>query len=290
MYTSLQFKLYFSRMDTTRIIIASDSRGRQLNEFIRQNKSFEELGEHSFQHILRPGSKIATLGEHIMQKLQLSQSYNITTHITLLAGICNFTEKVHIYDSHHRIIGTQIIYQHKPSNTRNIIDQLNSISHRFNNTTTTLSIGTIPPANLQKHTDKEISKGKLNNGSVRKYSNGELSLMQTDLENDVRAVNSAICAINAFQKLATIRWDRDMKKTVTKHRGGNKQNALKVRKFMYTHLPDGVHADDFLRQKWFKVACTTIVSNIKDHQHVQQQLDEPVQVTVDMAIEEADLG
>ena len=88
-------------------------------------------------------------------------------------------------------------------------------------------------------------------------------------------------------KLATVRWDRDMKRTVTKHRTAlYNQNTRKVRKFIYTHLPDGVHADDYMREKWFKVACRTIVSVIKDHQHVQQQIGETVQVTFDVTTQE----
>ena len=40
-----------------------------------------------------------------------------------------------------------------------------------------------------------------------------------------------------------------MEKTVTKHRGAFNQNTRKVRNFVYSHLPGGVHADDHLREK-----------------------------------------
>ena len=38
------------------------------------------------------------------------------------------------------------------------------------------------------------------------------------------------------------------------------------------------------------MACQTIVSDIKDHQHVQQQIDEPVQVTYDVTTQEKKLS
>ena len=110
--------------------------------------------------------------------------------------------------------------------------------------------------------------------------------MQTDLENDIREVNAAICTINASYKLATIRWDGAMEKTVTKHRGAFNRNTRKVIKFVYSHPPDCVHVDTLLREKWLRVACRTIVSNIKGHQHVHQQIDEPVQVSVDITMQE----
>ena len=279
------FTLCISRMN---IIVASDSRGRNLKEHISIHKSFEEVGQHSLCHLLKPGAKLCTLRDQITQKLEQANtaSTHIHTHITLLAGICNFTDKIHVHDRQGRNIGTQIIYTHKESKTRSIIDQLHSMSHQFNTTTTTFSIATIPPADLQKYTNKQSLKGKLNHGTIKQHSNGELSTMQTDLENDIREVNAAICTINASYKLGTIRWDRDIEKTVTKHRGAFNKNTRKVRKFVYTHLPDGVHADDHLREKWFRVACRTIVSNIKGHQHVHQQIDEPVHVSVDMTMQE----
>lgn len=52
---------------------------------------------------------------------------------------------------------------------------------------------------------------------------------------------------------------------------------------MYTHLPNAVHADDFIRRKWFTVACRTIVEEVKSCQHVHQQVDEPF---VEVIIEE----
>ena len=68
-----------------------------------------------------------------------------------------------------------------------------------------------------------------------------------------------------------------MENTVIKHRGGgNNQNAFKVRKFMYTRLPDGVHGF-----RW-PVPQSSVTSKVIS-------IDESVQVTVDMKIEEKTL-
>ena len=44
---------------------------------------------------------------------------------------------------------------------------------------------------------------------------------------------------------------------------------------------------DTFHGKWFDVACQTIVVDIKGHQHVQQQVEEPIQVTMEVSIQEA---
>ena len=254
------------------IIIASDSRGRGLTHHIEQYKQFQELPNHTFIHILMPGATIETLRQEISKQITKLHTQQAYTSITLLAGICNFTSKIKIYDHQGTFAGTQIVYNHTTSKTDNIIEELQSMASTFNTDTTTLKIASIPPANLKKYTKKQLETGKL---QIPKYSEDELLQMQALLEANINTVNTQISIINTRHHLATIRWDRDIKKLVTQHSGKKNQNLKKVKKFVYTHLPDGVHADDFIRRKWFTVACRTIVEEVKSYQHVHQQVDEP---------------
>lgn len=99
------------------------------------------------------------------------------------------------------------------------------------------------------------------------YTDTDLEAQQNALETDIRYINDQISKINSQHNQPTIRWDRDIQKTTHKRRGALGQNRIKIQKFVYTHMPDGVHADATLTTTWFHVACTTIVADLKKKQH-----------------------
>ena len=98
------------------------------------------------------------------------------------------------------------------------------MSTKFNTKTITFKIAALPPANLQKYTMNLISKGKL---PFQTYTDTDLIIMQAHLEQDITRVYTKISRINSSHMLRTIIWDRDIIKTVTKHRGTHNGNKNK---------------------------------------------------------------
>lgn len=80
-------------------IFATDSRGAGLQQQLRQPRSDTSV-------IFRPGATIQTIMANVTPLLQNVRSVNATKtiHVTLAAGICNLTEKIH-HDG-----GTEVIY------------------------------------------------------------------------------------------------------------------------------------------------------------------------------------
>ena len=205
----------FSRMN---VIVATDSRGRNLHSYILNHKSMSSIHNLKVSYIFKPGAQVHILKHEIEYKLQhiQTQTPQTLTSVTLIAGICNFTKIIKVFDDQGKMVGTQIIYVHSKTALENIIDQLRSMSTKFNTKTITFKIAAIPPANLQKYTMNPISKGKL---PFQTYSDTDLMIMQAHLEQNITQVNTEISRINSSHALSTIRWDRDIIKTVTKHRG-----------------------------------------------------------------------
>ena len=187
-------------------------------------------------HICKPGAQVHTLKHEIEHKLQhiKTQTPQALTSVTLIAGICNFTQKIKVFDNQGKIVGTQFIYVNSNTKLQNIIDQLRNMSTKFNTKTTTFKIAAIPPANLQKYTMNQLSKGKL---PFQTYTDIDLMIMQAHLEQDITTVNTEISRINSSHNLSTIRWDRDIIKTVTKHRGRHNGNTKKNNKICVYSSP-----------------------------------------------------
>ena len=46
-------------------------------------------------------------------------------------------------------------------------------------------------------------------------------------------------------------------------------------KFTYAHMYDGVHPDDYLRDKWFKILCQSIINDLSSlHESSSDEDDE----------------
>lgn len=201
-------------MMTTKIIIAADSRGRHLQQYIHQHSIF-----NNFTVICIPGAKINTLKHAIKQNTK--DIHPLNASITLLAGICNLTEKI------HHTQGTQITYNHSQQKTDTIIQQLQDISTSFNTSTSTLKIATIPPASQKKYALSQTQKKQLKHSI---FTDTELNSKQKTLEEDITYINTVIANINTNNNLTTIRWDRDVQKVTIKKRGVHCQNAKKNNK------------------------------------------------------------
>jgi pterin-4a-carbinolamine dehydratase len=137
----------------------------------------------------------------------------------LAAGICNLTEKI----DHHP--GLELHYNHTPTKVDQIITELQTIDKDLKQTfNTKFQVTTIPPVSLAKFSAFYKSKFGLQNTS---FTDDQLHIQQTILEEDVKYINNSICLLNQSNKLRTIRWDRDLLKTTTRKRGKYNTNVKK---------------------------------------------------------------
>ena len=67
-----------------------------------------------------------------------------------------------------------------------------------------------------------------------------------------------------------------MKTDVKKLAVGGREIIKRRHRFCYTHMEDGVHPDDFLRTKWFRVLTNSISHDIERYFSV------PVRVSVEV--------
>lgn len=241
-----------SEMD--HIIIAVDSRGRGLNDFIQGNLLFP----YFFTILCIPGGKLDTLKAAITQTLHKEQRQN-KTHIILAGGICNMTTKL----KHEG--GTELTYN-QADKIDKLTTQLQNMSSHFNSfPNTSFAITTIPPASLKKANAFNREKQRL---SKSIFTEQEIQQQQTELEHDIQIINKQISLINSNLGLRTVRWDRDILKTSIKKRGHtNKQTIKKVKKFNYKNLYDGVHACADLESKWYTILCRSIRADMVSVSH-----------------------
>ena len=69
------------------------------------------------------------------------------------------------------------MYSHTASKRNSIIHDLQSMSNTFTTDTPNFKIVTIPPENLQKYTNNQFEKRKLQQGKlrIRKYTDNQLA-------------------------------------------------------------------------------------------------------------------
>jgi hypothetical protein len=105
---------------THHLVIATDSRGRQLENYIKRHDPFPPTFSLSF--IIKPGATIAALKKEICLQISSLESDNfISVNVVLAAGICDLTEKI----NHHP--GLEISYTNNTNKADKIITELQSM-------------------------------------------------------------------------------------------------------------------------------------------------------------------
>ena len=105
------------------IIVATDSRGRQLTTYINTHLPFKHNTQ--FTPILIPGATKENIHQAIVFHLQQTEEQLTLQHtsITVSACICNLTQK-----NHHKG-GTEISYEHSQDNIENLIENMQRLKH-----------------------------------------------------------------------------------------------------------------------------------------------------------------
>ena len=236
------------------IIIGTDSRGKNLQNYISANNIFPCPASV----ISIPGGRIYDV-ESAINKLFIGNDQSCTTdrtYIVLAAGICDISAKL----KHSG--GTQLTYQ-RQTQVASITTQLQQMSSHFNQfPNTSFIITAIPPISLAKSTEFNISKDRLQHNI---FTEEEIKDQQIHLEEDIKLLNKNISQINQSMGMRTIRWDRDIMKTSIKKSGHKKQHVKKITKFNYKHLYDGVHASLGLQHKWNNILCQSILADMMIH-------------------------
>lgn len=246
--------LYFRMAN---ILIASDSRGRRLNQYIHNIKPFEQ---YKVSVVAIPGGTISTITDTIVRKItKIRLTSNEPIMVMFAAGICNLTNKIR-HDG-----GCELDYESTPNKVQTIVSQFQNIYACIKQIDQNIKvkIATIPPASLKKYILFNTTKHRL---TETVFSDDEIHQKQNQLEDDIKLINSAISAMNCSENLRTLRWDRDLMKTTIKKRGANGKNKKKITKFNYNHLYDGVHADSKLEGKWYRIMCESIKNDLQQIQ------------------------
>jgi lysophospholipase L1-like esterase len=205
-----------------KVIIFSDSRGRNLAGHLTQVTS--ELNA-SFEVQTLPGATLDT----ILKKVERTTRRHTWDLCIILAGICNFTEKV--TSRQHRYL------QYK---TRKVAEVKSTISNIIESQGTKVTICTITPAHLSKYSNhrKDIDN---------------LQEEQDNLISDIDEANQHIIDLNISRDLPTINLAR-LSYTLSLKKQGPRNK--RVTKFNPNELPDGVHPSTALEQRWANYITT----------------------------------
>ena len=76
------------------VIIATDSRGRLLEDFLKDSEALR--GQCTISTILSSGCKISGLKEYIWSAIKTLNCDNEDSYVIFFAGICNLTTKIKI--------------------------------------------------------------------------------------------------------------------------------------------------------------------------------------------------
>lgn len=249
----LFLRYFFSRM-AHEVLIATDSRGRNIHTYMDQQTI---LPKHIKIHtIFRPGATINRLQSSILHHIQTHphmqkiQSPSYIIHLIVIAvGICDLTTRTR----HPK--GPELCYIRTPHKIQDIITQIQTLYSQLTVMKFKVKFATIPSVSLKKH-------NTFHNTLNITYTIDELSTQQTQLEEDITCINNAIRHLHKPHQLRVLRWDRDLLKTKIRKSG---KNITRIKKLTYNHLCDGVHPDSHLQQKWFHCMCHSVAEDMADH-------------------------
>ena len=240
-------------MEKRIVICATDSRGRGLEAFYNNTNTSPQ--HYCTKFIIRPGATFQILKHDILHQLNaihLTPTSDI--HILISAGICNFTEKL------THLGGTELMYNTSSDKILKIITEIENFEKEIiqaipSHSTYKLQFTSIPPASLKNFRDFQLQRNKL---YFSYFNDQDILDMQAQLNADIKSVNQVISNHNSMHHLKTLRFDRDLLKTSIKHTGIQNELTRKLTKYSFKKFYDGVHPNDYLKNKWFSMICDTL--------------------------------
>ena len=104
------------------VIIATDSRGRLLEHFLRDSEALR--GQCTISTILSSGCKISGLKESILSAIKTFNCDHEDIYVILFAGICNLTAQIKSYHNTLHYNNKTINGERKPDEITEEIDDL----------------------------------------------------------------------------------------------------------------------------------------------------------------------
>ena len=234
------------------VIIACDSRGRNLQSFIsRKYRCFSD--QFILRIVILPGAtiqRIITEIESVLKRFSPSGESQVV-HIIISAGICNFTEKlIHLG-------GTELAYNRSDSKLSFISTSIQNIYDHFSSIVSChvkTQLTAVAPVSIKHFQQFQMDRNRL---FYSFFTDTDIDTMQRQLEEDIKEINHIICEKNSMQSLSTLRFDRDLLRTSIKKR---KNSSKSVVKYNFNKFYDGVHPKDCLQEKWFTLICDNLLS------------------------------
>ena len=245
------------------VLIATDSRGRGLREFVATRSATHPYNLH-FDFVIMPGGTINSIGNAICEKLD---RYHLRqpTMVVFAGGINNLTTR--IQHTH----GTQITYPTQTPKAQHIITELQALhTHLINTYHVKIKFTTIAPASLNKNSDFQKSKNRLTKDIDTPY---DMDTQQRNLHDDITTINSAIFQMNTGCGMLSVNWAKDLIRWSTKSRPNGGGRSIKVRKYSYVKLYDGVHPCDVLKARWFKILFESVLSDLHHLESINTDSD-----------------
>jgi hypothetical protein len=245
------------------ILIGTDSRGRNLSNYLARNRHHFPSGWRVRTFML-PGATIGKVADTITHEINQIRQHDTTAQITatIAAGICNLTEKI------HHTHGMQIQYTRTQQKINTIITDTTSFIQHLGSLGIRAKIACIPPASLTKYADFNMTKGKLHHSI---FTADALQSQQHDLEHDISIINKHLQTLHTNNGQRMVRWDRDLVRSSRKSRGRKNTKLQTTHTTSYIQLYDGVHPTHALSEKWFSYLAKAIGLDLMGSQKNEEE-------------------
>ena len=222
-------------------LIMCTSRGRGLEEAMLTLPENPLLNTH---FIVRPGAQIRRLADEAHDIILKSPISSHCIIVYFIAGLCDITQK--ISDHHYQ----EIIFNDSfPEAPTRIMPLFTAASNTILNTGATPCFTTITPMHLQTWNTHRLNTHRTNYLLHHQHYDS----MQSNLIKATAEINQHITEINITNNIQTPRLAQH-----TLYKPGAHSTT---HRFRYHLLPDGVHLNNNLKQKWAQTLAETISIN-----------------------------
>ena len=223
-------------------ILVSSSRGAGLPERM-------DLGPYPLRSDIKGGGKLKQLSQMALALLPPPHRYKHTTHVYILAGIPDLTEK--LYSKHPYYNYTESIFTEDPEQAIHRMKQeINTCAKTITDAGATPCFATITSCDIHKYNQTLLKDNKTSELLHKNYYED----MQTRLHTTIEEVNKYIAQTNREHNMST-----PFCHTAIKKRSGKGTDAHYT--YRYSLLYDGVHGKNSTKRDWARTLANAIRLN-----------------------------
>ena len=231
---------------TTMDLIMTTSRGRDLYKEMRLLPGHDAINPIFSVH---PGSSFTFLTETAIEIINHSPYPNRNIHVYFVAGLIDLSEK--ITDINYREYICNDSFTDSFTHMRTLLDDT---QEKITNTGATPCFATITPMHIDTSNHHLLHTHKT---SYLLHFNHYDSMQENHIEATV-LTNGYITLLNSHLNMHTPRLAQDILYKPSSRRP--------THRFRHHVLPDGIHPDNTIKQKWAKTLLETISTNRYKHQ------------------------